>query len=139
MADLDRLAVLNARIADTAIDPAVFAQIVNALPDGLVLINEAAEIRFVNTQVELMFGYPRADLLGELVHKLLDPSIRETHAKHIAGFFINPTPRPMNFARVLDGRHANGRKVQVQISIAPLIADEGVLAIAVIRRVAGGQ
>ncbi|HSR79080.1 MAG TPA: PAS domain-containing protein [Xanthobacteraceae bacterium] len=139
MADLDRLAALNARIADAAIDPAVFAQIVNALPDGLVVINEAAEVRFVNMQVELMFGYPRADLLGEPVHKLLDPSIREQHAKHIAGFFVNPTPRPMNFARVLDGRHANGRKVQVQISIAPLIADEGVLAIAVIRRVAGGQ
>jgi PAS domain S-box-containing protein len=136
--DLGRLALLNHKLGDQEVDPLIWPQIVDALPDGLVVIDDRARIQLVNVQVELTFGYHRSRLIGESVHVLLDPAIAGTHASHVERFFASPSARPMNVAAVLSGRHASGRVVRVQVSIGPLVSESGVYALAVVRRVAGG-
>jgi len=137
---LKRLEEINKKLTDqVVVDPEMFAQITDALPDGLIVINDQGVIQFANQQIELLFGFPRSMLIGEPVHMLLDKTLSEKHAQHIGVYFTHPTVRPMNLAKVLPGRHRNGRTIPVQISLGPVISAQGVLALALVRRVADGQ
>jgi protein-histidine pros-kinase len=130
---------INRKLTDQiVVDPEMFAQILDSLPDGLLVINESGIIQHVNQQIELLFGYPRSKLLGEPVHMLLPPELATTHARHLERFFTNPSVRPMNLARALAGRHRSGRDITVQISIGPVVSAQGVLGLALIRRVVHG-
>lgn len=134
---LEQLANLNRKLGQSAVDPTMWPQIIDSLPDGLIVINEAGRIHLVNVQIELTFGYHRSKLVGESVHMLLAPTIAERHAGHLERFFASPSARPMNLAKHLPGRHASGRTITVQISIGPLISEAGVFGLAIVRRVAG--
>lgn len=137
---LKRLEEINAKLSEqVVVDPEMFAQIMDALPDGLLVINDAGVIQHVNQQIELLFGYPRSMLLGEPVHMLLPGELTAAHAAHIQKFFSHPSTRPMNMARALPGRHRSGRTITVQISIGPVVSAHGVLAIALVRRVVDAQ
>jgi len=135
---LERLADLNRRLGDTELDPSVWPQIVDGLPDGLIVVAESGKIQLVNVQAELTFGYHRSRLVGESVHKLLSPDLAAAHAGHLERFFAAPSARPMNLSRALPGRHASGRVILVQVSIGPLISEAGVFGLAIVRRVVGG-
>lgn len=136
---LDKLKELNDRMTDRiVIDPILFEQIVDSLPDGLLVINELGLIQLCNEQIELLFGFPRSSLIGEPVHMLLPESMRDRHTSHIAKYFLNPTVRPMNLAQTLAGRHRSGRTINVQIILGPLVSTQGVLALAVVRRILDG-
>ncbi len=136
MSDLDRLAELNQKLAELSIDSEMFRQIINVLPDGLIVIDDAGEIHLVNQQMELLFGYPRSMLIGESIDILLTSETALVHSRHLEKFFAYPTARPMNLAKVLPARHRSGRLITVQISIGPLISETGVKGLALIRRVA---
>lgn len=139
MTDLDRLAELNKKLSEIVIDSEMFSQIIDALPDGLVVIDEDGIIHHVNHQVTLIFGYTRSLLVSRSIHMLLPPELWEVHAKHLEKFFSNPTARPMNLSKVLFGRHRNGTAVPVQISIGPLVSEQGLLGLGLIRRVPDGK
>ncbi len=116
----------------------MWPQIIDSLPDGLIVINEVGLIHLVNVQIELTFGYHRSKLVGEPVHLLLPQDLAPTHARHLERFFASPSARPMNLAKHLPGRHASGRTLTVQVSIGPLISEAGVFGLAIVRRVTSG-
>lgn len=133
---LKRLEEINEKLTDRiVIDPAMLEQIVDSLPDGLLMIDEAGVIQLCNKQIELLFGYARSSLIGQSIHMLLPDTLREKHAGHIARYFANPTVRPMNLAQTLTGLHRTGRVIHVQIILGPVVSAQGVLALAVVRRV----
>lgn len=135
---LDRLKEINEKLTDRiVIDPVMFESIVDSLPDGLLVVNEAGVIQLCNKQIELAFGYSRASLIGQPVHMLLSESARAKHAHHIVQYFSNPTVRPMNLAQSLEGLHRTGRVIHVQIILGPVVSSQGVFALAVVRRVPG--
>lgn len=134
---IKRLADLNRRLADIEVDPTMFGRILDALPDGLIVISEDGTIRLVNVQIELMFGYHRSRLIGASVHMLLPDALAVNHIEHLRKFFESPTTRAMHQARTLNGRHSTGRPIMVQVMISPLVAEEGVFGLALVRRVAG--
>ncbi len=137
---LERLTKITDQLTEQiVVDPDMFAQILDALPDGLLVINEAGIIQHVNQQIELLFGYPRSRLIGEPVHMLIPPNLATVHAGHIARFFEHPSVRPMNLAKALAGQHRNGRTITVQVSIGPVVSAQGILGLALVRRVVDGQ
>ncbi|MEI8240929.1 MAG: PAS domain-containing protein, partial [Actinomycetota bacterium] len=50
-------------------------EVVEAMPDGVVIVNTDGEIVLVNREVERLLGYPRAELLGNKVEMLLAPEL----------------------------------------------------------------
>lgn len=139
MSDLDRLAELNKKLSEIVIDSEMFSQIIEALPNGLIIIDEEGTIHHINNQITLMFGYPRSLLISKSINVLLSPELGDTHTKHLTKFFSNPTARPMNLSKTLSGMHRSGRTVNVQISIGPLISEQGILGLGLVRRVSDGE
>jgi PAS domain S-box-containing protein len=100
------------------------------------VIDENGILRLVNRACELLFGYPRVNLLGQPLEMLLPEPLRERHIEHRRRFFREPRTRPMGAGidRPLTGRHRNGSEMTLAINLSPLVTAHGVIAVAVVRR-----
>jgi PAS domain S-box-containing protein len=111
-----------------------FRDLVEGLPDAVVVINEAGTIVLVNRQTEKWFGYAREELLGQVIEILVPKRIREVHVGHRRGYLAAPTVRPLGDRKTeLFGRRKDGSEFPVEISLSPLHGPDGLLVTSVIR------
>jgi PAS domain S-box-containing protein len=98
-------------------------------PDAIIVADGGGVIVRVNAQVERIFGYPRAEVVGRAVETLLPEQLRAAHVQHRARFREQPRRREMGPGLELTGRRRDGSEFPVAVALAPL--DEGgVIAIA---------
>ena len=109
-----------------------FRLVVEASPNAIVLVDSAGLITMVNRQTELMFGYPRAELLGGAVEKLLPESLHKIHVGLRQDFLKAPEPRQMGSNRELFGQHRDGQLIPLEVGLSPLRIGVDVLVQAVI-------
>ncbi len=110
-----------------------FRAIFDAIPDGVIVINPAGEILDANVQAVALFGYERAEMVGQKVELLVPEKFRGGHPAKRDGYFKRPVQRPMGSGLFLKGRRKNGTLIDVEISLSPLHAPEGTLVLACIR------
>jgi PAS domain S-box-containing protein len=110
-----------------------FRELLETAPDAMVIVDERGRILFVNAQTEALFGYDRAELLGQAVEILIPERFRAAHPAHRAAFIASPKLRPMGSGLSLTGRHKNGAEVAIEVSLSPLHTSTGVVVSAAIR------
>lgn len=108
-------------------------EIFDAVPDGIVIVDDRGRIRDVNSSALEMFGYERGELLGGPVERLLPEDRRDEHRGHRAAYGEQPEPRPMGVGLDLRARRADGSIFPVEISLNPLRVEEGHYVVASVR------
>jgi len=110
-----------------------FGDLLESTPDAIVLVNEAGLMVLVNAQAETVFGYTRAEMIGQPVEMLLPQRLRSHHLGHRGHFFSQPRARSMGAGLELFGLRKGGQEFPVEISLSPLQTEAGLMAMSAVR------
>ena len=115
--------------------PADLGGLLEAAPDAMVVVDGDGRIVLVNAQTEKVFGYPRDQLVGQQVDVLVPDSVRADHLRLREKYVADPQVRSMGSGLDLRARRSDGSELRVEISLAPLWTDDGLLVSAALRDV----
>ena len=107
-----------------------FELAVESLPDGILIAALDGTIVFVNRGVERLFGWARADLLGQPVERLLPDALRDVHVVHRTAFARAPHARMMGPGRELIGRRRDGSTLRIEVLLSPMHTAAGQFVVA---------
>lgn len=102
-----------------------FRQLAEAAPNGMLVVDQRGRLLWLNAQVERMFGYTRAELVGQNAEVLVPDRFRAEHPAHRSSFFAQPVARPMGAGRELFGRRKDGTELPVEIGLTPISTAQG--------------
>lgn len=107
-----------------------FRLVFEAAPNAMIMVNREGAITLVNTQTEILFGYPRSELVGRPIEMLVPGNVRPLHPNLREGYLRNPKTRAMGVGRDLYGVTKTGREVPIEIGLNPLETAEGTFVLA---------
>jgi PAS domain S-box-containing protein len=114
-------------------DQTIFERLFEFSPDAIVVVDSDGRIRRINAQVEAMFGYARAELLGAQIDLLLPERFRDRHVVQRSRFQADRHMRPMGEVPTLLGRRKDGTEFPVDIALSPVHTKEGSFVLGVVR------
>ncbi len=109
-------------------------QLVEQSPDGILITNQHGLISQVNSELELIFGYNREELIGQPVEMLMPEHLRDSHILLRDNFsFGGSNSVPMSNYRVLHGIRKDGSPIPVSINLGRLHSGSQRLVMATVR------
>ncbi len=113
-----------------------FRDLFEAASDAIIVIDENQGIVAGNEEAESIFGYPRAEVLGQPVAMLVPSRFRARHRAHVQGFRDGDEGRRLMSTRTeLVGVRRSGDEFPVEITISKLGERGGDLVMAIVRDV----
>lgn len=104
-------------------------QILEAVPDGVLLVQPNGKISFANRYAQNLFGYDSEEFLNLSVEDLIPKKLRPDHVQLRIGYQKQPRPRPMGQQKDLVALTKNRNIIPVEISLSPFTDGYGEKAI----------
>ncbi|HWO21767.1 MAG TPA: PAS domain S-box protein [Kofleriaceae bacterium] len=112
-----------------------YRRLLDTAPDAIVIVGEDGRIQLVNLQTETLFGYTRAELVGQPLDLLIPERFCKGHTDHMSRYFASPSARPMGSGLQLHGRRKDGTELPIEVSLSPQRDEHGMTVSAAIRDV----
>lgn len=109
--------------------------LLEAAPDPVVIVGREGRIAVVNARTEAVFGYSRAELLGQPVEMLIPQRLHAAHVAQRAPYQESSHARAMGLGRDLFARRKDGTEFVVDVSLSPLATPDETLVISTVRDV----
>jgi PAS domain S-box-containing protein len=118
-------------------DETSLIQLIDSVPNGVVAIDTTGRIFLANAEIEKLFGYERAELLGQPIEMLLPERYRDAHVRMRIQYCRHPTRRAMGAGRDLFGLRRDGREIPIEVGLNPLSMANGLAIVASIVDISG--
>jgi PAS domain S-box-containing protein len=112
---------------------AKYRGLMEAAPDGMVVVNQDGEIVLLNAQAEKQFGYRRDELLGQKVKNIIPEGFAERLIADALRTTAEALAQQIGTGIELLGRRRDGTAFPIEIMLSPLESHEGILVTAAIR------
>lgn len=109
-----------------------FRALLDSAPDAAVIVDGAGDILLVNEQTERVFGYTRAELVGQPVNMLLPERFRDPAGSHQI-FFANLHSSHSGPVREAAAQRSDGSEFPAEVSLGALDSNGEILGMAFIR------
>ncbi len=106
-----------------------FELVVEAAPNAMISVDASGLISLVNSEAERVFGYTRAELVGQPIGILVPESVRDRHPALREAFVAAPRSRAMGQGRDLRARSKDGTEFPVEIGLNPIDTPDGLLVL----------
>jgi PAS domain S-box len=113
-----------------------YRNLLESVPDAIVIVNDSGRIVLFNSQAERLFGRSRDQVLGSSIETLLPTRYRHVHIGHRTRYHATPQMRSMGAGLELYGLRGDGNEGEefpVEISLSPLDTEEGRFVMSAIR------
>ncbi|HEY7338712.1 MAG TPA: histidine kinase dimerization/phosphoacceptor domain -containing protein [Bryobacteraceae bacterium] len=110
-------------------------QLVDAVRDAMIVVDQAGSIVLANTQVERLFGYQRRELTGRPIEVLIPEPFRERHPNYRAEFIKSPRQRQMGAGMEILALRKDGNRFPAEIDLCPLEIEGSTFVSCVVREV----
>jgi len=107
--------------------------LLEAAPDGMVVVNQAGEIVLLNAQAENQFGYRRDELIGQRVTSIIPEGFAERLIADGTRTAAEALAQQIGTGIELIGLRNDGSEFPIEIMLSPLESTEGILVTAAIR------
>jgi two-component system, cell cycle sensor histidine kinase and response regulator CckA len=107
--------------------------LLEAAPDGMVVVNGAGDIALLNLQAERQFGYQRDELVGQPVTRIIPEGFAERLIADDLRSAADALAQQIGTGLELIGRRKDGTEFPIEIMLSPLASAEGILVTAAIR------
>jgi len=107
--------------------------LLEAAPDGMVVVNRAGEIVLLNAQAENQFGYRRDELIGQKVTNIIAEGFAERLIADGTRSAAEALAQQIGTGIELTGSRKDGTRFPIEIMLSPLESAEGILVTAAIR------
>jgi PAS domain S-box-containing protein len=102
-----------------------FELIVEGAPDAILMVDQLRRITLVNRSTENLFGYLRAELIGQPLEILVPKRYRDRPPALIASVLTEPKARSIGTGRDLLGLRKDGTEVPIEIGLNPIETPSG--------------
>ncbi len=109
--------------------------LLEAAPDAMVVVNEAGEIIMLNVQAEKRFGYPRDELLGQNVKRIIPEGFAERLLADALRSTADALAQQIGSGIELIGQRKSGSEFPIEIMLSPIKSSDGVLVTVAIREI----
>ncbi len=107
------------RTAELAEREAVLQRVTGAAQDAIVMIDHEDRVTFWNAAAEKLFGYTRAEMLGQRLHSLLmPPEMKARHDAAFSHFIVTGKGGLIDKTTELTARHRDGREFPIDLSLS---------------------
>ena len=108
-------------------------ELLESAPDAILELDNECRIVLLNRMTEQLFGYARAELLGQTLEVLMPEALRGAQTQHRAYHLNQAVTRLMGSGLKLEARRKDGSNFPVEISFSPVTSDAGFRVTAIIR------
>jgi two-component system sensor histidine kinase DevS len=109
--------------------------VIDAAPDGMVVVDAEGTVVFANPMAAQLFGYPVQELVGQAVEILLPEFLQRGHVAHRESYTSHPQTRAMGSGLDLRGRRRSGEEFPIEIALSPVSSATRTFVIAIVRDV----
>jgi anti-anti-sigma factor len=108
-------------------------ELLDALQDGVAVVDGDGTIAAASARMEDMFGYGPGELPGRPAESFVPAGLQEAHRGHRAARTRSPSARPMGAGAPLAGLRRDGTTFPVRVSLTPVTTAAGQFTLAMIR------
>lgn len=112
-----------------------FHDVVESMPNAIVVVNRLGHIILANTKAEQLFDYHRGAMLGKTMEDLLPACQRVAQVERHTKFFNQPSAYALGMDLDLFGLRADGMEFPIEINFGPLHVDDDIVMMSEIRDV----